>query len=72
MGAQTVGSGGGTRDNGCMLRVYLDQNKWVDLARAATGHRDGVRFVDALAMCRASAAAGAASFPLIYLGVSPS
>jgi len=55
-----------------MLRVYLDQNKWVDLARAATGHRDGVRFVDALAMCRASAAAGAASFPLIYLGVSPS
>lgn len=47
-----------------MLRVYLDQNKWVDLARAATGHRLGKRFEDALAMCRAGAAAGTMSFPL--------
>lgn len=47
-----------------MLRVYLDQNKWVDLARAATGHRNGARFVDALASARTAAASGTASFPL--------
>jgi hypothetical protein len=47
-----------------VLRVYLDQNKWVDLARAATGHRHGARFVDALASARAAAASGSASFPL--------
>lgn len=47
-----------------MLRVYLDQNKWVDLARAATGHPDGDRFQDALAMCRAGVETGAVSFPL--------
>lgn len=47
-----------------MLRIYLDQNKWVDLARAATGHHHGQRFTDALAMCRASVATGTLSFPL--------
>ncbi|MGX5653243.1 hypothetical protein ACWKWC_00520 [Geodermatophilus nigrescens] len=47
-----------------MLRVYLDQNKWVDLARAATGHSEGVRFRDALEICRATAASGTVSFPL--------
>lgn len=47
-----------------VLRVYLDQNKWVDLARAATGHRDGVRFADALEAARAATDAGTASFPL--------
>lgn len=47
-----------------MLRIYLDQNKWVDLARAATGHRLGERFGDALAMCRAGVASGTVSFPL--------
>lgn len=47
-----------------MLRVYLDQNKWVDLARAATGHRLGERFVDALAAARAAIATGTASFPI--------
>lgn len=47
-----------------MLRVYLDQNKWVDLARAATGHQLGYRFRDALDICRAAAESGAASFPL--------
>jgi hypothetical protein len=47
-----------------MLRVYLDENKWVDLARAATRHRLGERFRDALAMCRAGVASGAVSFPL--------
>ena len=33
--------------------VYLDQNKWVDLARAGTDHRLGARLEDALAMARA-------------------
>ncbi|WP_032405631.1 hypothetical protein [Rhodococcoides fascians] len=47
-----------------MLRVYLDQNKWIDLARAASGHREGDRFRSALDVCRAAAEAGAASFPL--------
>lgn len=47
-----------------MLHIYLDQNKWVDLARAATGHPLGERFADALAMARAAVAAGEVSFPL--------
>lgn len=48
----------------CVLRIYLDQNKWVDLARAATGHPRGERFADALAICRAGVACGTVSFPL--------
>ncbi|WP_433003254.1 hypothetical protein [Kribbella sp. CA-294648] len=51
-------------DDGRVLRIYLDQNKWVDLARAATGHRLGAPFADALAMARAGVAAGTVSFPL--------
>lgn len=47
-----------------MLRIYLDQNKWVDLARAATGHRLGKPFRDALDLCRAGVDAGTVSFPL--------
>ncbi|TDO33205.1 hypothetical protein EV643_1333 [Kribbella sp. VKM Ac-2527] len=47
-----------------MLRVYLDQNKWVDLARAAVGHPLGEPFQDALAMCRAAVQSGIVSFPL--------
>ncbi|MFP4512468.1 MAG: hypothetical protein ACLFRV_05935 [Acidimicrobiales bacterium] len=47
-----------------MLRVYLDQNKWIDLARAATGHSEGERFRDALTMAEAAVDAGAVSFPL--------
>ena len=47
-----------------MLRVYLDQNKWVDLARAATEHRLGDPFKDALELCRVAVRTGAASFPL--------
>ncbi|MEF9411941.1 hypothetical protein V4F30_24900 [Rhodococcus sp. IITD102] len=47
-----------------MLRVYLDQNKWIDLARAATGNPKGERFRDALDMCRAASASKRASFPL--------
>jgi hypothetical protein len=47
-----------------VLRIYLDQNKWVDLARAATGNALGEPFTDALTMCRAGVASGAVSFPL--------
>lgn len=39
-----------------MFHVYLDQNKWIDLARAATGHRLGERFADALTSARAAVA----------------
>lgn len=55
---------GRPRDHERVLRVYLDQNKWVDLARVATGHQLGNRFKDALAVCRAGVAAGQVSFPL--------
>jgi hypothetical protein len=47
-----------------LLRIYLDQNKWIDLARAATGHLNGVKFVEALAAARAAVESGAATFPL--------
>lgn len=47
-----------------MLRVYLDQNKWIDLARAAHGRPDGARFVDALDAARAAVEAGRARFVL--------
>lgn len=47
-----------------MLRLYLDQNKWIDLARAATGHAHGARFADALTAARAAVVSGTASFPL--------
>ncbi len=47
-----------------MLRVYLDQNKWIDLARAAKGEASGARFRDVLDLTRASVAAGTVSFPL--------
>lgn len=47
-----------------MLRVYLDQNKWVDLARAAHGHRLGVPFQEVLDVARAAVAADGVSFPL--------
>lgn len=47
-----------------VLLVYLDLNHWVGLSKAAVGHRDGVRYVDALAACRAAREAGSALFPL--------
>jgi len=47
-----------------MLRVYLDQNKWIDLARAATGHELGTQYGGALDAARAASGSGAASFPL--------
>lgn len=47
-----------------MLRVYLDQNKWIDLAWAAKGDPRGDRYADVLAMARACVQAGTVSFPL--------
>jgi hypothetical protein len=44
--------------------VYLDQNKWIDLARAYHGRPDGTRFRDALATCERASQAGTALFPL--------
>lgn len=47
-----------------MLRVWLDQNKWIDLARAAKGVPQGKRYRDVLELARAFVEAGEASFPL--------
>lgn len=47
-----------------MLTVYLDQNKWIDLARAETGHPRGKPFVQALAVFKQAVDEGRARFPL--------
>ena len=47
-----------------MLTVYLDQNKWIDLARAETGHPDGEPFVETLALLKRAVDDGRARFPL--------
>lgn len=49
-----------------MIRIYLDQNKWIDLAKAATGHPGGARYIQALAAARSAVESGIASFPLDY------
>jgi hypothetical protein len=47
-----------------MLRVYLDENKWIDLARAASGHPQGEKFKTVAMMIAAAISCGEASFPL--------
>lgn len=47
-----------------MLTVYLDQNKWIDLARAETGHPDGAPFVETLAVLKKAVVDGRVRFPL--------
>lgn len=47
-----------------MLTVYLDQNKWIDLARAETGHPKGDAFVETLAVLKRAVDEGRARFPL--------
>lgn len=47
-----------------MLRVYLDENKWIDLARAVSGHPEGEKFKTAAMMVAAAVDRGEASFPL--------
>jgi hypothetical protein len=45
-----------------MLRVYLDQNKWIDLARARLGKNEAAR--DVLDVAKEAVRLGLASFPL--------
>jgi hypothetical protein len=47
-----------------MQRIYLDQNKWLDLARAAHGRVGGQDFQDVLAISRYGVGRGLVSFPL--------
>ena len=42
--------------------VYLDLNQWIGLAKAATGHKDGARYLQALEAARAAKDAGTAMF----------
>ncbi len=56
-----VGAGG---EDGSVITVYLDQNKWIDLARAETGHPDGEPFFETLALLKKAVDDGRARFPL--------
>jgi hypothetical protein len=47
-----------------VVTVYLDQAKWIDLARALHGRADGARFRDALDVARHSVRMGLVQFPL--------
>ena len=47
-----------------VLRVYLDQNKWVDFTRCVAGLPVGARFADAWTMAREASVRGVTSFPL--------
>lgn len=47
-----------------MVTVYLDQAKWIDIARALHGRPDGERFRDALDVARHSVSMGLVQFPL--------
>jgi hypothetical protein len=47
-----------------MLTVYLDQNKWIDLARAETGHPLGAPFKEVLTVFKEAKDGGRARFPL--------
>jgi hypothetical protein len=47
-----------------MLTVYLDQMKWIDLARAESGHALGAAIVDPLRVLKRAVADGRVRFPL--------
>lgn len=47
-----------------MKRIYLDQMKWIDFARADKGVKASARFADALAAARRGVESGLVSFPL--------
>ncbi len=47
-----------------MKRVYLDQNKWIDLLAIAKGKRVEQRLTDVLRVVVAGAGIGHLSFPL--------
>jgi hypothetical protein len=44
--------------------VYLDLNHWIGLAKAAVGHRDGIRHRDGLEAVREAKRSGQYVFPL--------
>ncbi|MFF5500535.1 hypothetical protein [Streptomyces roseolus] len=44
--------------------IYLDLNHWISLAKAATGHKAGGRYREALEAVRTAAASGTTVFPL--------
>jgi hypothetical protein len=44
--------------------VYLDQNKWIDLAKARAGRREQAHLVEVLQAAQEAVRAGDASFPL--------
>ena len=50
--------------NGTMLLIYLDQNKWIDLAKAFCGRPDGQRYLPALEAADSAVRTGKALFPL--------
>ncbi|MDQ4144826.1 MAG: hypothetical protein M3198_14025 [Actinomycetota bacterium] len=53
--------------------IYLDLNHWVSLAKAQTGHREGVRHQEALDHCVAAVEDRSAVFPIsdtIYFEIS--
>jgi hypothetical protein len=52
------------RPDGTAKLIYLDQEDWVHLAQADTGHPDGPRYTAALQAARDAQAAGTAIFPL--------
>jgi hypothetical protein len=47
-----------------MRRVYLDENKWIDLARAVSGHPQGEKFQTVAMMVAAAVSRAEASFRL--------
>lgn len=50
-----------------MKRVYLDQNKWIDLMRAKQGRPAGQSFQDAFIVARAGVEQGLVSLPLSHI-----
>ncbi|EON34005.1 hypothetical protein GTC6_03475 [Gordonia terrae C-6] len=47
-----------------MLRVYLDQSKWIDLTKCRVGKPDGARYTEVLDLARAAVGRGQVSFVL--------
>lgn len=47
-----------------MLRIYLDQAKWIDLSKCRVGHSQGGKFKDVYDVAEAAVARGQASFVL--------
>lgn len=47
-----------------MQLIYLDQNKWIDLAKALCGKPDGLRYIAALEAAKRAVQEGNAIFPL--------